>query len=332
MQNMATQNTKHNARPPLARSITPYPGTIAASYDCPCRRCTAGPSNYTRPLYGGKLSFRNGSLPPSVPYVEDGRQDIIIVPPSGPYFLNDNVSFFSDDSPEGEKRRGVVSSGVSQVRAIASKARASLDSIRKPQRRSNGTASNETRLSPIPSLDETTEEIADEDARRGIQTAETEPMGLKRRITTKEKVRGCIQPATTEPTGLKRRMTVNVKVRGWIRTAKTEPMSLKRRMTVKVKVRGWVQNAETESTGLKRAMSAKAKVKGWFQNISGGDKVRKLGHKMSVVGGKKRPRKINKPAVGLSTNVLGSAPPELPPLMLLPPPVWHSDDDHWSSV
>lgn len=296
MQKMNTQNAKHSTSPPLAHSIIPYSGTVATHYDCPCGRCIAGPSTYTRPPYGGRLSLRNDSIPPSVPYAEDTHQDITIVPPSGPYFLNDSVSFFSDDSREIGQRRGVVRSGILHVRAIAIRARASLDIIRKPQRQSNGVASNDTRLSPILSSDETADEIADEDARREIQTADTEPVGLKRRITTKEKVRG------------------------WIHTAETEPVGLKRRMAAKGKVRGWIHTTETEPMGLKRTISAKEKVKGWFHNITGSYKVRTLGRKMSLVRGKKRTRKTNKSAVGLGTNMLGISPPALPPFMLLPPP------------
>lgn len=278
---MNTQNNKHNASPPLAHSIIPYSGTVAAHYDCPCGRCIASPSTYTRPPYGGRLSLRNDSIPPSVPYVEDTRRDITIVPPSGPYFLNDSVSFFSDDSREIEQRRGVVRSGVLHVRAIAIRARASLDSVRKPpQRQFNGVASDDTRLPPVLSSDETADEIADED-RREIQTADTEPLGLKRRITTKEKVRG------------------------WIQTAKTEPMGLKRRMTAKGKIREWIHTTETEPMGLKRTISAKEEVKGWFHDITGGNKVRTLGRKMSLARGKKRTRKTNNSAVGLGTNIFG---------------------------
>lgn len=360
MQIMADQNTKHNASPSLAHSITPYPGTVASHYDCPCGRCSAGPSTYTSPPYGGRLSFRNDSRPPSVPYVEDTRRNIMI-PPRGPYFLNDNVSFFSDDSPDVERRRGFVRSGISHVRAIAVRARASLDIIRKPQRQSNGTASDDSRLPPILSSDEIEDEIADEDGRRRIrtaetepavlkrrittkekvrwwiqtsktvQTAETEPMGLKRPLTAKKKVRGWIQTAETEPMGLKRRKTAKEKVGGWIQTAETEPMGLKRRKTAKEKVRGWIQAAETEPMGLKRSLSAKKKFNGWFHDITGGDKFRSsLERKMSVVSGEKRTRKTNKPAiVGLRANILGIAPPDLSPLIfLLPPPAQHSDDDH----
>lgn len=255
---MDSQNTKHSASPPLAHSIIPYSGTVAAHYDCPCGRCIASPSTHTRPPDGGRLSLRNDSIPPSVPYIEDTRQDITIVPPSGPYFLNDSASFFSDDSREIEQRRGVVRSGVLHVRAIAIKARASLDSIRK--RQSNGVASSDTRLPPILCSDETADEIADEDARREIQTADSEPVGLKRRITTKEKARG------------------------WVQTAKTEPMGLKCRLTAKGKIRGWSHTTETEPRGLKHKISAKEKVKGWFHKITRGQKVRILGQYDSCEG------------------------------------------------
>lgn len=221
--------------PSLAHAFTPSPGTVAAHYDCPCGSCIAGPSTYTMPRYGGKLSFRNGSLPPSVPYIEDTRHTITIIPPSGPYFLNDNVSFFSVDSLVEQQRRGVLRSGISHVRAIAYRAMASLDNIRKPQRHSNGTASNDTQLPPMLRSGEIADENAGGDARRGIQIAETQPVGLKRRMTTKEKVKR------------------------WIQTSETEPMALKRRM------------------------STKEEVKEWFHNITRGDKVRRLGRKMSVL-------------------------------------------------
>lgn len=219
MKYMAPQKTEDNASPLLAHSITPYPGTVAAHYDCPCTRCIAGSSTHTRLPYGGRLSHRKDSLPPSVPYVEDTRHTITIVPPSGPYFLNDNVSYFSDDSSEKEQRRGVVRSRVSHVRAIAYRARASIDSIRKSPKQSNKTSSNDTQLQPILSsnkiVKEITNEIADQGARRGIQTVETEPMDLKRRMTAKEKVKRWMQSAETEPMGLKRRMTAKEKVKGW---------------------------------------------------------------------------------------------------------------------
>lgn len=302
---MATQNSTTNVGPSLAHAFTTSPGTVAAHYNCPCGSCTAGPSTYTGPPYGGKLPFRNGSLPPCVPYIEDTRHMISIIPPSGPYFLNDNVSFFSDDSPGEQERRGVLRSSVSRVRAIAYRAKASLDNIRKAQRHSNGTASNNTRLPPMLRSGDIADRFADEEARRGIQTAETQLVGLKRRISTKEKVRRWIQTSETEPMDLKRGVSTKEKVKWWIQTSETEPIGLKRGMSTKEKVKRWIQTSETEPMGLKRGMSkkeakrwiktsetepmawrrrmsAEEEAKGWFHNINGGDKVRRLGRKMSV--------------------------------------------------
>lgn len=254
---MATQNSKINVSPLLAHAFTTSPGTVAAHYNCPCVSCSAGPSTYTRHP-GAKPPFRNGSLPPTVPYIEDIHHSITIVPPSGPYFLNDNASFFSDDSPVEQQRRGVLRSSVSHVRAIAYRAKASLDNIRKAARHSDGMASNETRLQPIFRSGEIADGFADGNARRGIQTAETQLAGLKRRMATKEKVN--------------RR----------IHTSETEAMALKRGKS-KEEAKRWIQTSETEPMALKRRILTKKGVKGWFHNITGGDKGRRLGRKMSTV-------------------------------------------------
>lgn len=222
---MATKNSKHDVSPSLAYEFTTSSGTAAAHYDCPCGICIAGPNTYNVPPYGGKLPFRNGSQPPSFPYIEDIRQTITIIPPSGPYFFNGNVSFFSVDSLVEQQRRGLLRSGVSHVSAIACRAKASLDNIRKPQRQSNGTTSNDTRLPPM----YRSGEIAGGDSRRGIQIPETQPVGLKRRMTTQEKVKRWIQTSETERMVLKRRMPKE-KAKRWIETSETEPMALKRKI------------------------------------------------------------------------------------------------------
>lgn len=254
---MATQNSKINLSPPLAHAFTTSSGTVAAHYSCPCGSCSAGPSTYTRHP-GGKLPFRNGSLPPRVPYIEDIHHTITIIPPSSPYFPNDNASFFSGDSPVEQQRRGVLRSSVSHVRAIAYRAKASLDNIRKAARHSDGTASNYTRLQPMLRSGEIADRFADGNPCRGIQPAETQLAGLKRRMTTKEKVHRRIQTSETEATALKRGMSKE-EAKRWIQTSETEPMTLKRRiLTIK-------------------------EVKGWFHNITGGYKGRRLGRKMSIV-------------------------------------------------
>lgn len=252
---MATQYSKINVSPSLAHAFTTSAGTVAAHYNCPCGSCIAGPSTYTRSP-GGKLPFRNGSLPPRVPYIEDIHHTITIIPPSGPYFLNDNESFFSDDSPVEQQRRGVLRSRVLHIRAIAYRAKASLDNIRKAARHSDGTASSDTRLPPMLRSGEIADGFfADRNARRGIQTAETQLAGLKRRMATKEKVKR------------------------WIHTSETEPRALKRRMS-KEGAKRWIQTSETEPMALKRRMLTKKEVKGWFHNITGGGKVRRLGRKV----------------------------------------------------
>lgn len=138
---MAIQNGKINLSPSLAQSFTTSPGTVAAHHNCLCGSSSAGPSTCTRPL-GGKLPFRNGSLPPRIPFVEDIHYTITI-PPSNPYFLNNNGSFFSDDSPVAQQRRGTLRSSASHVRARAYRAKASLDNIRKAAWHSDGTVSND---------------------------------------------------------------------------------------------------------------------------------------------------------------------------------------------
>lgn len=199
---MATKNSKHNVSPSLAYEFTTSSGIVAAHYDCPCGICIAGPSTYNMPPYGGKLPFCNGTQPPSFPYIEDTRQTITIIPPSGPYFLNGNVSFFSVDSLVEQQQRGLLRSSVSHVRAIVYKAKASLNNIWKPQRQSSGTTSNDTRLPPM----HRSGEIVGGDSRRGIQTLEIWPVGLKRRMTTKENVKRWIHTSETEPISLKRGM------------------------------------------------------------------------------------------------------------------------------
>lgn len=278
---MATQNSKIIVNPSLAHAFSTSPGTVATHYNCPCGRCIAGPTTYTRPPYGGKLPFRSGSLPPSVPYVEDIRHTITIIPPSSPYFLNGNVSFFSDDSLVEQRRRGVLSSSVSHVRAIASRTKALLGNIRKVHRHTNETASNDARLPPVLRSGEIADGIADEDACRGIKTADTQRVGLKRRMTTKEKVKRWIQTSDTEPMSLKPRKSTKEKVKGWIQTSETEPMGSKRGMS-KNEPKRWIKTPETEPMALRRIMSAE-EVKGLFHNITGGDRVRGLGRKMSVV-------------------------------------------------
>lgn len=57
--------------------------------------------------------------------------------------------------------------------------------------------------------------FADGDARRGIQTAETQLKGFKRRMATKEKVNWCIQTSESEPMALKRRILTKKSVKGW---------------------------------------------------------------------------------------------------------------------
>lgn len=252
---MATQNSKINVSPRLARAFTTSPGTAAAHYNCPCGSCSAGPSTYTRHP-GGKLPFRYGSLPPRVPYIEDIHHNITIIPPSGPYFRNDNASFFSDDSPVEQQRRGVLRISVSYVRAIAYRAKTSLDNIRKAARHSHGTASNHTRLQPMLRSGEIADGFADGNARRGIQTTETQ-LGLKHKMATKEK-------------GNRR-----------ILTSEIEAMALKRGKSKKAK--RWIQTSETEPMALKRRIITKKEVKGWFHNIMGGDKGWRLGRKISIV-------------------------------------------------
>lgn len=254
---MVTQNSKINVSLSLAHAFTTSAGNVAAQCDCSCVSCIAGPSTYTRPP-GRNLPFRNGSLPPRAPYIEDIHHTITIIPPSGPYFLNNNGSFFSDDSQVEQQRRGVLRSSVSHVRAIAYRAKASLDHIRNAARHSDRTASKDTRLTPMLRSGEIADGFADRNARRGIQTAETQLAGLKRRMATKKKVKR------------------------WVQTSETEPMALKRGIS-KEEAKRWLQTSETEPMALKRKRLTKKEVKGWFHNITGGDKVRRLGRKMSIV-------------------------------------------------
>lgn len=170
---MAIQNGKSNLSPSLAQAFTTSPGTVAAHYNCPCGSSRASPSTCTRPL-GGKLPFRNGSLPPRVPFVEDIHITITTIPPSNPYFLNNNGSFFSDDSPVTQQRRGTLRSSASHVRARAYRAKASLDNIQKQRGIPMERRWTITRLQPMLRPGEIADGFANGNASRGIQPAETQ--------------------------------------------------------------------------------------------------------------------------------------------------------------